>query len=276
MKKLFMFFGITQLLLFPGLLFAQTAKVIDVQGQVLVKEEAASSAWGKAKINMFLKKDAEIQTKAGARCTLAFDEEQKNILTVQENTIIKLENIKPGNIFLPEGRVFSLIKNLSKAEKFQIRTPTAIAGARGTIWATGFQGGLTNVACFSETAFVDGVDASGNVTGEQDLPCGFSVGVGEGGVFGDISPLSDADNRQGSEFIQYSSGLGTGAGQEGGAQGEDQAGDEQPGTEQDAFQGLQQEQQGDLGDTSAMERREEAETPEPKLNEGCHGYNCKG
>ncbi|MEK7849389.1 MAG: hypothetical protein AAB213_01000, partial [Candidatus Omnitrophota bacterium] len=164
-----------------------------------------------------------------------------------------LENIKPGNIFLPEGRVFSLIKNLSKAEKFQIRTPTAIAGARGTSWATGFHGGQANVACFSDTAFVDGLDASGQVTGERDLPSGFSVDVGEGGVFGDISPLSDADNRQGSEFVQYSQGLG--AGQGGGTESQEQAGDGQS-----AFQGLQQEQQGDLGDTSAMTRRESAET----------------
>lgn len=268
MKKIFMFFGIAQLLLFPGPGLAQTAKVIDVQGQVLVKKEVSAS-WDEAKINMLLKKDAEIRTKAGARCTLAFDEEHKNILTVQENSLIKLENIKPGNIFLPEGRVFSLIKNLSKAEKFQIRTPTAIAGARGTGWATGFHGGLTNVACFSDTAFVNGLDESGQVTEERDLPSGFSVGVGEGGIFGDMSPLSDADNRQGSEFIQYSQGLGAGAGQREGAQGEGQdggAGDGQAGFEQGAFQGLQQEQQGDLGDTSAMMRREQAEnvgTPEP-------------
>jgi hypothetical protein len=257
MKKIFMLFGIIQLLWFPGLALAQTAKVVDVQGQVLVKKEVSAS-WNEAKINMLLKKDAQVQTKAGARCTLAFDEEHKNILTVQENSLIKLENIKPGNIFLPEGRVFSLIKNLSKAEKFQIRTPTAIAGARGTGWATGFLGGLTNVACFSDTAFVNGLDESGQVTEERDLPSGFSVGVGEGGVFGDMSPLSDADNRQGSEFIQYSQGLGVGQG--GGTQGEDQAGDEQAGAGQGAFQGLQQEQQGDLGDTSAMTRRESAET----------------
>ena len=267
-----MFFGIAQLLLFPGLGLAQTAKVIDVQGQVLVKKEASAS-WDEAKINMLLKKDAEIQTKAGARCTLAFDEEHKNILTVQENSLIKLENIKPGNIFLPEGRVFSLIKNLSKAEKFQIRTPTAIAGARGTSWATGFQGGLTNVACFSDTAFVNGLDESGQVTEERDLPSGFSVGVGEGGIFGDMSPLSDADNRQGSEFLQYSQGLGAGAGQGEGTQGEGQDGDEQAGAGQGAFQGLQQEQQGDLGDTSAMMRREQAENVEPPCGdgEGCGG-----
>ena len=252
MKKLLILFGIMQLLWFPGSVLAQTAKVVDVQGQVLVKK-GASASWDAARINMLLSKDAEIQTKAGARCTLAFDEELKNILTVQENSLIKLENIKPGNIFLPEGRVFSLIKNLSKAEKFQIRTPTAIAGARGTSWATGFHGGQANVACFSDTAFVDGLDASGLVTGERHLPSGFSVDVGEGGVFGDISPLSDADNRQGSEFVQYSQGLG--AGQGGGTESQEQAGDGQS-----AFQGLQQEQQGDLGDTSAMTRRESAET----------------
>jgi len=200
MKKLFTLFGIMQLLWFPGLVLAQTAKVVDIQGQVLVKNEASAS-WDAAKINMLLPKDAEIQTKTGSRCTLAFDEELKNILTVQENSHIKLDNIKPGNVFLSEGRVFSLIKNLPKTEKFQVRTPTAIAGARGTGWSTSFENGKTGAFCFEDKIVTEGTNNSGEPVCEKDVDSGYGVEIREGCVMSDVFPLDDTQKREWNGFV---------------------------------------------------------------------------
>src|SRR3989338_1464525 len=118
MKKFRIFFIFFQILLFPACLFAQTAKVIDVKGAVLIKS-GPSSAWEKARINILLDKDAEVRTREDSKCTLAFDEGLKNILTVEEKSHIKIENVKPGNILLPEGRVFTLIGNLARSEEFR-------------------------------------------------------------------------------------------------------------------------------------------------------------
>lgn len=202
MKKLWIFFIFFQMLLFPACLFAQTAKIIDVKGKVLVKSEL-SYDWKKAKINMLLDKNAEVQTKEASKCTLAFDEGLKNILTVEEKSHIKIENVKPGSILLPEGRVFTLIGNLAKPEEFQIRTPTAIAGARGTCWAAGYNDRKTNVECFDDVVFVVGLDAAGNPTGEKDLSSGFGMDIGEPGMAGGAYVLGAGELNQGKDYMSY-------------------------------------------------------------------------
>ncbi|MFA5157180.1 MAG: FecR domain-containing protein [Candidatus Omnitrophota bacterium] len=193
MKRIFVFIiAVSFLLVLPMALFAQTAKVIDRRGQVMVKKEAGLE-WEKVKLNMVLNDGAEVETKARSECILAFDEEPTNIVSVKENTKIKIESVKPGNIFLPQGRVFALVENLAKEEKFQVRTPTAIAGARGTGWVTGFNNGNTNAECFENTIFVQGLDENGNPTGEQNIGNGFGIDVGPGGDFGQPRQLGGRD-----------------------------------------------------------------------------------
>lgn len=206
MKKLWIFFILLPLFLFPAYLFAQSAKIVDIKGMVLIKKDM-DSPWQKAKINILLGKEAELKTEKSSWCTLAFDEELKNILTIKENSHIRIENVKPGNIFLPEGRVFSLIQSLAKAEKFQIRTPTAIAGSRGTGWATGYQAGNTSNSCFDDQIFIQGLDNQGNVTEEDTLSSGNGMNIGEGGVLGDKFALGNKDYAEWNDFMDYIDGL---------------------------------------------------------------------
>ncbi|MBM3250461.1 MAG: FecR domain-containing protein [Candidatus Omnitrophica bacterium] len=181
-------------LLFPVSVFAQEARIIDIRGRVTVKLKDKAD-WERARIDMLLNREAQVKTDGKSSCTLAFDGELKNIMTVKENSHIKIENLAPANIFLPEGRVFTLIRNLSKSEEFSVRTPTAVAGARGTGWITDFHAMLTSVLCHDNRVFVDGLDAAGNVTEEQDLSNGWGLKVGEGGRFSDVFILSDDDRR---------------------------------------------------------------------------------
>ena len=53
MKRAWIFFMFFYTVLFTTCLYAQTAKIIDIKGNVLVKKEPASE-WEKAKLNMFL------------------------------------------------------------------------------------------------------------------------------------------------------------------------------------------------------------------------------
>jgi len=244
MKKIAVFF-ILALFLLPAHAFAQsTAKIIDVRGEVLVKKEAEAE-WQKAKINMLLSKDAEVETKSNSQCTLAFDEEIKNILTLKENSHIKIEEVKPGNIFLQEGRVFSLIENLAKQEKFEIRTPTAIAGARGTGWITDFIGGLTSVWCFKGNIYFLVYNEMGEVEKEIIIPH-------DTGITSDIKnffQLTDEDYELWDDFMLYIEGL-LGAGGEEGGEGTEGA---EPGED------IRQEGQEDFRDEGSLERRLEEE-----------------
>ncbi|MCK9615593.1 MAG: FecR family protein [Candidatus Omnitrophica bacterium] len=199
MKKIIAFFALF-LFMFSVAAFAQTAKIIETKGDVQVKKEA-NSAWKKAKINTFLDKQAEIKTGVSAECTLTFDEEFKNILTIKENSQIKLENLKPVDISLPKGRVFSLIEDIAKVEKFEIRTPTAIAGVRGTGESVEFSSGCANVKCFENNVYVQGLTNQGDTTGERGLTSGFGVKACEGGTLGEQFALSKEDLLQWEEFL---------------------------------------------------------------------------
>lgn len=233
--------------LFPVYSFAQTARIIDLRGRVTVKLKDKAD-WERARIDMLLAKETEVKTENKSSCTLAFDEELKNILTINENSHIKIENVSPANIFLPEGRVFSLIKNLAKSEEFKVRTPTAVAGARGTGWITDFHSMLTSVFCHDDTVFVDGLDNQGNVTEEQDLNSGWGLKVGEGGKFSDVFLLSDSDRRLWDRFEDNIQGL----------TGEETEGDQDTGEAGDMGD-LRGEQRQDLSDIREESRRSEAE-----------------
>ncbi|MDD2689084.1 MAG: FecR domain-containing protein [Candidatus Omnitrophica bacterium] len=202
MKRTLLCLVILQIFFLPVLVFAQVAKVIDVQGMVLVRVDT-SHDWTPAKINMFLDKQSELKTQAKSKCTLAFDEELRNILSIDENSQIKLEEIKPGNIFLREGRVFTLIENLAKSEEFQVRTPTAIAGARGTGWTMQYLNNASSALCFVDTVYMQGLDNAGGVTREKDLSSGWGINISAGGSLGELFPLTDADYLQWNNFMDY-------------------------------------------------------------------------
>jgi len=251
-------------LLIPVLVLAQGVKIIDIQGDVTVKIKTLSS-WQKAKLDMSLNKNSELKTGAASFCTLAFDSEKKNIVSVKENSQIKINSIMPAEVYLPQGRVFSLVKNLKKGEKFQIRTPAAIAGARGSGWITGYQTGSASASCLDDTIFVTGLDASGNPTGEQELGSGFGIDVADGGLFGQSFSVGDTDRQEWDNFNQYFSGLNAG-----GNTGEGQEGDDLMGDLPGPGESLREEGKQDFSDIGGEERRIEEEVgnvvtePEPE------------
>lgn len=262
MKRVLLVFILGSLLICPACLFAQTATIIDVKGEVLVKKNAATD-WQDARKNVSLDKAAQIQTKAGAECVLAFDKDMKNIVTVKENTLARVDSVKPGNLYLSSGRVFTLVSNLKQIEKFQVRTPTAVAGARGTGWATGFSGGDSSVACFEDTVFVQGLDPSGNVTDEQDLESGFGLEVGAGGRMGDTFELSGSDRSEWNDFSDTVNNLTGGNTTD---EGPDETGD------RGAFMDLRDEGRDTYREEIAQEQREEIEAArEETVTEGRTG-----
>jgi hypothetical protein len=242
MKRVFNFLVFTAvILLFSSSVFAQSAKIIDLKGKVSVKKEL-SAAWQEAKINMLLLKDAEIKTASGAICTLAFDEELKNIMSIKENSEVKLESIIPAQVFLPEGRVFSLIDNLSAIEKFEVRTPTAIAGARGTGFSVESLNGQTLASCYKHFVYLMGLDKQGNTGEIKELAEKFGITINPDGTWEGPLGLSPEAMKEWQDFLGYLESL-KGDGQD----------------EGDSLGGLQDESKESLGDSLYENRRAEEE-----------------
>ncbi len=172
MKRLGLFlvcFFVVSLAAFSA--FAQIAKVVDVRGDVQVKKESATG-WEKARPNMYLADESEIKTGTGSECTLAFDEELDNMMTIKGDSHIKMEDVQGGRVYLPKGRVFSIIDDLAKLKDFQVRTPTAVAGVKGTGEEVSVNT-CTTVKCFKGGAFAQTTDASQS----KDVGKGFGVMV---------------------------------------------------------------------------------------------------
>jgi hypothetical protein len=252
MKRALVIFSLVQIFLFTNFSLAQTARIIDIKGKVLIKKQV-NHFWQKAKLNMLLDNAAEVKTKEESLCTLAFDEKWENILTIKENSHIKIDNVWPANIFLPEGRVFSLINNLSKTEKFQIRTPTAIAGARGTGWVTNYKNKQTGVLCFEETVYIQGMDAFGNITDEAELSSGWAIDVKEGGLLGQKYLIGTEENAEWVIFIQYMQDLITK--------------DEQGYSGEEFLEDMRWQQRQDYRDISSEIRRRARETAQSSQTE---------
>lgn len=254
MKRVFNFLVFTAIiLLFSSSVFAQSAKIVDLKGKVSVKKEL-SAAWQEAKINMLLSKSAEIKTAKDSLCTLAFDEELKNIMTIKENSQVKLESIIPAKVFLPEGRVFSLIDNLSSIEKFEVRTPTAIAGARGTGFSVENLNGQTLTSCYKHFVYVMGLDKQGNTGEVKELAEKFGITINPDGSWEGPFGLSPEALKEWQDFVGYLESLGS--------DGQDEG---------DSLGMAQDESKETLGDSLYENRRaeeEQRETPQPPGGEG--------
>ncbi|MDD5583504.1 MAG: FecR family protein [Candidatus Omnitrophica bacterium] len=228
-------------LLFSFSAFAQTAKIIDVKGDVSVKKGPAAS-WEKAATNTFLEALAEIKTGKDSKCTLIFDDQMKNILTVRENSQITLTEIKPVNISLPQGRVFALIDDIKKVEKFEIRTPTAVAGVRGTGESVEFNNGVSIIQCLQSVVNVQGLDSSGLLQKALDLLAGLGVTVDADGNLSASFQLSAEDLKAWQDFMDYIEDLR--GSEDGNGSTDDLRQDQQQDYKDNLFEGARRDEEG--------------------------------
>jgi hypothetical protein len=204
MKKIFLFLVLIALFTVSSA-FCQIAKIVDVQGEVRVKRKA-NLAWEKARLQMFLWPESEVKTEELSECTIAFDEELQNVLTIKENSHIRIEDIRPVKLFLPKGRVFSLIDDIAQLQEFQVRTPTAVAGVRGTGKSLEADDNGTTVKCFKGKTWVAGLDDKGSQKATRDLWQGTGISVGPGGILGDIFNLTGQDYKEWDAFEDFVEG----------------------------------------------------------------------
>ncbi len=197
MKKMILFCVL--IMIFSPCLYAQAAKIVKVEGEVVIRQNAGAD-WIPAEFNMYLGESAQIKTGNNAECLVAFDEELENVLQIKENSLIEIEKLLPGKVYLPRGRVFSLIDNIEKIQDFEVRTPTAIAGVRGTGKSVESGKNGTVIKCFNGTVVVWGIDENGNKSSTTGLASGFGIEVNIDGFLSEVFELTGEDYSQWQEF----------------------------------------------------------------------------
>lgn len=164
---------------------AQKAKILFLSGDVKMRA-AGLSKWVDAQLGMVLSVGDNVATGQNSWVEIGFGDNYVNVVRVKENTTLELINLGPVKVGLLKGELRSLIENLSKDSTFEIKTPTAVCGARGTGWDTQTDGQKVIVDAYEREVYFYALDKDGNIAGEDPI-----IKAGKRGIMeGPLKPIS--------------------------------------------------------------------------------------
>ncbi len=140
----------------------QLGQITSLSGDVQVKG-AKETVWRKAELNMPVFFKDNIRTGEDGKVTIIFVDE--SLLKIHSNTHIALNTIvspveKKRSVLLFFGRIWNKVsKRVLKRKAFEVQTPTAVLGVRGTEFET---------ASYEDGTMIVRVD-SGGVTVDNEI-----------------------------------------------------------------------------------------------------------
>lgn len=112
-------------------------KIAGMSGKVLVKI-SPSTEWTAASVGQTLKQQDYVKTEADGKVVLELSD--KSSVSLKRNTEIMIEELawdstaRKAGINMTSGQLKTIIKKVNTPSDFKVKTPTAICGARGTIF----------------------------------------------------------------------------------------------------------------------------------------------
>ena len=155
------------------------------------------SDWKEAKVGRSLFSGDSIKTYKDSSVEISFDGRKENVVSINPNSHVVLKLFEQEKIELIDGEVFALITQLPYGSTFEIRTPTAVCGARGTGWGANANKSRTIVSGYENDSYAKGVDKNGNIM-EDNLTVtqGFWTMVTLFGKPSKLSKISDKDYKK--------------------------------------------------------------------------------
>lgn len=184
------------LLLNFNLVFAKDlvreAKVILVKGDVNI-QKAGKTEWLKAKEGMILVDGDTAKTGKNSAVEIAFDRDKKNLVRLEENSTAILRGKMLKRVELPQGKIRFVVKSLKRDSSFEIKTPTVVAGARGSGGDVIARENEDTVRAQEDELFVQSFDEQGNLIQEISLTEGMEVNIERFEAPGEIMEITGAD-----------------------------------------------------------------------------------
>jgi len=171
------------------------AEVVSLSGEVSA-QKAGQTGWSTVSEGTLLSEGDTIRTGKGASAELSMDEEDNIVAGLDEDTTAVLRGNTLERIELSRGSIRSLVKKLKKGSSFEVKTPTAVAAARGSGWDVDYDGGSTTVKAFEDNISVESIDEKGKVLQEVSLGQDFQVSVDRQCKFGDRKEIQAADRNK--------------------------------------------------------------------------------
>lgn len=144
-KPVFQLFVILAAVSLPALAAAGVfrAEIMAIRGEAFQLPSGLSRI--SAKIAALVSPGDSIETGAASFVDLGFDRNWKNVTRIGEKSSVKITDIYPTSLSLVSGDVLAKLDALPKDSTFEIKTPTAVIGIRGSICAVEYKDGTTMV-----------------------------------------------------------------------------------------------------------------------------------
>ncbi|MBL7157464.1 MAG: FecR domain-containing protein [Candidatus Omnitrophica bacterium] len=124
---------------------------------------AGETQWKNIKIGLAIYSGDNIKTYEDSSVDIAFDDKKKNIVNIKSNTHVVIKLQGEEKIELIDGEVFYLVKMIPRGSRFEIRTPTAVCGARGTGGGAKANKDRTVVSAYENDSYAKGIGKDGKV-----------------------------------------------------------------------------------------------------------------
>lgn len=178
---------------------AHAAEILYVEGTVQV-QSSTDSQWNKAEKGMAVDIGDVVRTARHSRCDIAFDAQKKNTVRLEEKTLVVLNSSGVDyvdKVELSRGRVYANLENIQSGLAFEVTTPSAVAGVRGSSYMVYTEKDEDEVSAYKDDVYLHTFDAEKNKTMETILPEGFKTFVER---FQIPSVFTQITNR---EFIRF-------------------------------------------------------------------------
>lgn len=196
------FFGLILFTFFISLtLSIEAAEIAYIEGNVQVMPSQQKS-WKRAELGMQINIGDSIRTARRSKADIILDRINKHSIRVEENTLVVLNSSYPNSINkldLSQGKVYANIERVMAGFNFEVTTPSAIAGVRGTSYSTESSPRRDEVAVFRDTVHVQSFDAQRNLVSEMEIPEQFKVQIDRFEAAGMLTELSEREMEEGSE-----------------------------------------------------------------------------
>lgn len=173
---------------------SKEATIILVKGDVKI-QKAGKVEWLDAKVGLRLSDGDTAKTGKASEAEISFDKDNKNVVRLAENTTAILRGRQLRQIELPQGRIRFLIKKLRRDSSFEIRTPTAVAGARGTGGDVESEPDRAEVKAFEDEVFVQSFDQEGNLIKEIIVREGWETFIEKFQAPSELVELTETDRK---------------------------------------------------------------------------------
>jgi hypothetical protein len=180
---------------FGVMALARAAQIIHVEGNVQV-QSPSDEVWKKAENGMEVTIGDSVRTARHSKAGIALDAEKKNVIELGEKTLVVLNSATANTIDrmdLTRGRIYSNLEGIKSGLDFQVNTPSAVAGVRGSSYMVYTERDQDEVSAYKDTVFIKTFDFNKNQSSELMLPEGFKTFIERFDTPGALMPISNRE-----------------------------------------------------------------------------------